>query len=191
MIWWLRKGKKRQEREDNTLFLIKSYLGLTALNDTCLFKANIVTIFCVFIAHVKLKYMTMIARRKRGSNCKYIVQFSRSVVSDSLWPHGLQHARLPCPSPTPGAYSNSCPSSWWCHPIISSSIVPFSFHLRSFLASGSFPMSQFFASGGQSIGVKHIVKRSLTSVVQLDFYSLLLLWILCYVYFTTVKKWKK
>ena len=74
-------------------------------------------------------------------------------MSDSLPPHGLQHARLPCSSPTPGAYSNSCPSSWWCHPTISSSVVPFSSHLQSFLASGSFPMSQFFASGGQSIGV--------------------------------------
>ena len=81
------------------------------------------------------------------------VQFSRSVVSDSLWPHGLQHARLPCPSPIPRAYSNSCPLCWWCHPTISSSVVPFSSHLQSFPASGSFPMSQFFASGGQSIGV--------------------------------------
>ena len=81
------------------------------------------------------------------------VQFSRSVVSDSLWPHGLQQARLPCPSPTPGAYSNSCPSSWWCHPIIASSVTPFSSCLQSFPASGSFPMSLFFASGGQNIGV--------------------------------------
>ena len=81
------------------------------------------------------------------------VQFSHSVVSDSLWLHGLQHARLPCPLPTPGAYSNSCPLSWWCHPTISSSVIPFSSHLQSFPASGSFPMSQFFASGGQSIGV--------------------------------------
>ena len=81
------------------------------------------------------------------------VQFSRSVVSDSLRPHGLQHARLPCPSPTSWAYSNSCPLSWWCHPTISSSVVSFSSHLQSFPASGSFPMSQFFASGGQSIGV--------------------------------------
>ena len=102
----------------------------------------------------------MIAWRKPGSDCKYIVQFSCSVVFDSLWPHGLQHASLPCPSPTPGAYSNSCPSSWWCHPIISSSIVPFSFHLQSFLASGSFPMSQFFASGGQSIGVRFSISSS-------------------------------
>ena len=66
------------------------------------------------------------------------VQFSHSFVSDSLWPHELQHARPPCPSPTPGVYSNSCPLSWWCHPTISSSAVPFSSHLESFPASGSF-----------------------------------------------------
>ena len=74
-------------------------------------------------------------------------------MSDSLWPHGLQHARLPCPLPTPGAYSNTCPSHWSCHPTISSSVVPFSSHLQSFPASGSFPVSRFFPSGGQSIGV--------------------------------------
>ena len=77
-------------------------------------------------------------------------QFS-SVVSDSLRPHGLQHARLPCPSPTLGACSNSCPSSQWCHPIISSSVIPFSSCLQSFPVSGCFPISQFFALGGQSI----------------------------------------
>ena len=81
------------------------------------------------------------------------VQFSRSVTSDSLWPHGLQHARLPCPSPTPRACSNSCPLSWWHHSTISSSVIPFSSCLQSFPASGSFPVSQFFASGGQNIGV--------------------------------------
>ena len=81
------------------------------------------------------------------------VQFSRSVVSDSLRPCGLQHAMLPCPSPTPGAYSNSCPSSWWCHPTISSSVIPFSSCLQSFPESGSFQMSQLFESGGQSIGI--------------------------------------
>ena len=74
-------------------------------------------------------------------------------MSDSLRPHGLQHARPPCPSPTSRAYSNSCSLSWWCHPKISTSVIPFSFHLRSFAASVSFPMSQFFASGGWSIGV--------------------------------------
>ena len=83
----------------------------------------------------------------------YSVQFSSSVVSDSLWPHELQHARPPCPSPTPGAYSNSCSLSRWCHLTISSSVIPFSSHLQSFPASESFPLSQFFASGGQSIGV--------------------------------------
>ena len=82
-----------------------------------------------------------------------VVQFSSSVVSDSLWPHGLQHTRPPCPSPTPGVYSNSCLSSQWCHPTISSSVVPFSSLLQSFPASGSFLRSQLFASGGQSIGV--------------------------------------
>ena len=81
------------------------------------------------------------------------VQFSHSVVSDSLWPHGLQHARLPCPSSTPGACLNSYPSSRWCHPTSSSSIIPFSSHLQSFPASGSFPMSQLFSSGGQSTGI--------------------------------------
>ena len=80
------------------------------------------------------------------------VQFSRSVVSSSWRPHRLQHARPPCPSSTPVVYSNSCLLSWWCHPTISSSVAPFSSCLHSFPASGSFPMSQFFASGGQSIG---------------------------------------
>ena len=73
-------------------------------------------------------------------------------MSDSLWPQGLQHPRLPCPSPSPRACSNSCPLSQWCHPTISPSVVPFSSHLQSFPASGSFLMSQLFASGGQSIG---------------------------------------
>ena len=81
------------------------------------------------------------------------VQFSRPVMSDSLWPHELQHARPPCPSPTPRVHPNSCASSWWCHPTISSSVVPFSSCLQSFPASGSFPVNQFFVSGGQSIGV--------------------------------------
>ena len=81
------------------------------------------------------------------------VQFSRSVVSDPLWLHWLQHIRLPFPSPTPGACSNSCTSSRWCHPAILSSIGPFSSRLQSFPALGSFPKGQFFGLGGQSIGV--------------------------------------
>ena len=83
----------------------------------------------------------------------FSVQFSCSVMSNSLKPHGLQHTRLPCPSPTLKACSNSCPLSWWCHPTISSSVIPFSSCLQSFPASGSFPMSQLFTSGGSSIGV--------------------------------------
>ena len=81
------------------------------------------------------------------------VQFSLSVMSNSLWPHGLQHSRPPCPSPTPRVYSNSYPLSQWCHPTSSSSVAPFSSRLQSFPASGSFPISQLFASGGQSIEV--------------------------------------
>ena len=80
------------------------------------------------------------------------VQFSYSVLSNSLWPHGLQHARPPCPSPTPRVYSNSCPLTWWWYPTISSSVVPFTSCLQSFPASGSFQMSHFFAWGHQSIG---------------------------------------
>ena len=81
------------------------------------------------------------------------VQLSCSVVSDSLQPHELQHARPPCPSPNPGVHSNSCPSSWWCHPAISSSVVPFSSCPQSLPALGSYPMSQLFAWSGQSTGV--------------------------------------
>ena len=82
-----------------------------------------------------------------------VSQFSCSVVSDSLRPREPQHARPPCPSPIPRVYPNSHPLSWWCHPIISSSVIPFSSHPQSFPASGSFPVSQLFASGGQTIGV--------------------------------------
>ena len=82
---------------------------------------------------------------------------------DSLRPHGLQHARPPCPLPTPGVYSNSCPLNQWCHPTTSSSVVPLFSHLQSFPASGSFPMSQLFASGGQSIGIS-----ALTSVLPMN-----------------------
>ena len=85
--------------------------------------------------------------------CISSFQFSHSVMSDSLQPHGLKHARPPCPSPNPGVHSNSCPLSRWQHPTISSSVVPFSFCPQSFPASGSFQMSQLFAWGGQSIGV--------------------------------------
>ena len=88
----------------------------------------------------------------RDSQWELLLLFCHYVVSDSLWPHGLQHARLPCPSLSPGIDSNSCPLSQWCHPTISSCVSPFSFCLQSFPASEPFPMSQLFTSGGQSIG---------------------------------------
>ena len=88
-----------------------------------------------------------------GLGMQHAIQSSHSVVSDSLQPHGLQHARLPCPLSTPGVYSNSCPLSQRYHPTISSPLFPFSFCFQSFPASGSFQMSQFFTSGGQSVGV--------------------------------------
>ena len=94
----------------------------------------------------------------------FSVQFSHSVVSSSLPPHGLQHARLPCPSPTPGVYSNSFPLSQWCHPTISSSVVPFSSCLQSFPISGSFPMSPFFTSGGQIIEASASVSVLLVNI---------------------------
>ena len=86
--------------------------------------------------------------------CRYFssIQFSHSLVSNYSRPYGLQHIRPPCPSPTHKVYSSSCPLSWWCHPTISSSVIPFFFCLQSFPASGSFLRSQLFASGGQSIG---------------------------------------
>ena len=102
-----------------------------------------------------------------------LVQFSRSVVSDSLRPHGLQRPRLPCISPTPGAYSNSCASHPWCHPTISSSVVPFSSHFQSFPAPGSFQMNQFFASGGQSIGVSASTECSRMISYRIDWLDLL------------------
>ena len=92
------------------------------------------------------------------------VQFSHSVVSNSLWPHEPQHARPPSPSPTPGVYPNSCPLSQWCHPTILSSVVLFSSCPQSFPASGSFQMSQFFASGGHSTGVS-----ASTSVLPMNY----------------------
>ena len=98
------------------------------------------------------------------------VQVSCSVIFNSLWPHGLQHARPSCPSPTPWVHSNSCPLHQWCHPTISSSVVPFSSCLQSFPASGSFQMSQFFASGGQSIGVS--VSASVLPMTIRDWFPL-------------------
>ena len=108
------------------------------------FPPNPLNFFCEF---------KIVLENQRTDILMFSVQFSHSVMSNSLWPHELQHARLPCPSPTPRTCSNSCPLSQWCHPTISSSVVPFSSCPQSFPATGSFPVSHFFSSGGQSIGV--------------------------------------
>ena len=113
-------------------------------------KASILRRSDFFIVQLSHPYMTT---GKTIALTGSSVQFSLSVVSNRLWPCGLQHARLPCSSPTPGAYSNSCPLQRWCHPNISFSIVPLSSCLHFFPASGCFQMSQLFASGNQSIGV--------------------------------------
>ena len=105
---------------------------------------------------IVISVFKLIGEKLKNTKCWHSeeaeVQFSHSVVSNSLWPHGLQYTRLPCLSPTPGVYSNSCPSHRCCHPTISSSVILFSC-LQSFPQSGSFPVSQFFTSGGQIIGV--------------------------------------
>ena len=139
-----------------TLFIIQTYFSLT------FFFWLKFKIFYLLLCLRKIKfprhlwYYTLkkyVVTFDRGCSLFSSVQFSCSVVSDSLQPHGLQHTRLPCPSPTPRAYSNSCPLSQWCHPTISSYVVPFSSCHQSFSASGSFTVSQLFASSGQSIGV--------------------------------------
>ena len=106
------------------------------------------------LPHATHENQFKISHKSKHKNANYKTsQFSHSVMSDSFRPHGLQHIRPHCPSPTLGAYSNSCPLSQWCHPTISSSVVPFSSCLQSFPASGFSPVSQFFKSGGQSVGV--------------------------------------
>ena len=106
----------------------------------------------------------------------FLLLFSCSVAYDSLWPHGLQHARPPCTLPSTGAFSNSCPSSWWCHPTILSSVVPFSSCLQSVPASGSFLMSQLFESRGLSIGASASASASVFPVNFLGLISFRIDW---------------
>ena len=121
-------------------------------------RTNIIWIFMRFKGNITCKicnknYTDPLWVKKKKKVHLDSVQFSHSVLSDSLWSHEPQHSRPPCPSPTPRVYQNSCPLSRWCHPIISSSVIPFSFCPQSFPESGSFQMSQLFTSGGQTIGV--------------------------------------
>ena len=142
----------------------KSFLFFFLIFPSFIFSSVLIHSVCrpKFLTYViyllfKMSYKTSLLTTNSVSFCSsdkvFIFLYFGSVqLSDSLPPHGLQHARLPCPSPTPGAYPNSCPLSQWCHPTISSSVIPFSTCPQSFPASGSFQMSQLFASGGQSIG---------------------------------------
>ena len=120
---------------------------------TSLYKQDVNKTMYLYIQVKRVNYLKKFYNSFINSFCFSSVLFSRSVVSNSLWPHELQHARPPCPSPTPGVHSNSRPSSRWCHPAISSSVVPFSSCPQSLPASESFPMSQLFAWGSQSTGV--------------------------------------
>ena len=122
---------------------LQEFVGSWNPSSSYIFKASIpASLWPFFHSHISF-----------WPNLRSSVQFSHSVMFDSLWPHGMQHARPSCPSPVPRVYSNSCALTWWCHPTISSSVIPFSSHLQSFPASGSFPMSQSFASGGQTTEV--------------------------------------
>ena len=127
----------------------------------------LVLIICGYIWLPIDHHLSVLLHTKKSSTS---VQFSWSAMSNSLRPHGLQHARPPCPSPAPRVYSDSCPLSWWCHPTTSSSVIPFSSRLQSFPASGSFLMSQFFTSSSQSIGVSALI--SVLPMNSQDWFSL-------------------
>ena len=120
-----------------------------------------------------------------GFSNSFIVFFSRSVLSDSWWPRRLQHGRLPCPSSSLGACSNSCPLSQWCHPTISSCVIPFSCSLQSFPASGSFPMSWLFVSSGQSTGVSASV-----SVLPMNIQGWLPLGLTGLIFLLSIRLWR-
>ena len=167
---WIRAdhGKFLKKWEYHTTLLVsceicmqikKQQLEWDMKPQTCpkLEKKYIKAVYChiAYLTYMEITSCKMLGWMKHKLESRVLgsVQFSRSVMSNSLQPYGLQHARPSCLSPTPGAYSNSCLLCWWCHPTISSSVVPFSSCLQSFPASGSFPVSQFFTSGGQSIGV--------------------------------------
>ena len=140
----------------STLYILL-YLLFTGISCQIVFEflRNRVTLLSSYPEHLTCRFLINAYWMNEwvGSQTLFIhsVQFSCSVVSNSLWPRGLQLTRPPCPSPTPRVFSNSCPLSQWCHPTISSSIIPFSSHLQSFPASGSFQMSQFFTSGGHTL----------------------------------------
>ena len=140
------------ELQNSSLLFILFLISILIFSDCNVIEYDMIPVkYEEFIKFVFLTYHQIYTKWKLSNS--NLVQFNRLVVSNSLRPRGLQQARLPCPSPTPEACSNSCPLGQWCHPTISSSVVPFSSCPHSFPASGSFLMSRFFTSGGQSIGL--------------------------------------
>ena len=140
--------------QHNAICIFNEYINMTAHLQTT--------------SGINKELLTITISEKKDRKNDLSVQFSSSVVSNSLRPHGLQHARPPCPSPTPGVHPNPCPLSRWYHPTISSSVVPFSSCPQSFPASGSFQISQLFASGGQSIGSFSFSHQSLQWIFRTD-----------------------
>ena len=134
-------------------FILSFLPSHSGILDLPLWEQRFLTACCLLIFVQMLPGQQKLLGAVKANRMLNSVQFSRSVVSDSWWPHESQHARPPCPSPTPRVYSNSCLLSRWCHPAISSSVTPFSSCPQSLPASGSFPVSQLFTSGGQSIGI--------------------------------------
>ena len=147
LLHW-QAGSLPAEPQGSLFSLIRQCL---LLGKTSLLVTSIHWFYFSYVWDMLLSLLRVVLTTKKYFKLSF--KFSHSVMSDSLWPHGLQHTRHPCPTPTPRTCSNSCPSSQRCHPTISSSVIPFSSCLQSFPTSGSFQMSQFFSSSGQSIGV--------------------------------------
>ena len=151
-MWNSKKRNKQKNPKQNRLIIPSAWSKLWIQQITYV-STNDLLVYCLHLSVTASYTSYTLVTPEIVLNNVQSVQFSRSFVSDSLRPHESQHARPPCPSQTPGIYSNSCPSSRWCHPVILSSVDPFSSCPQSLPASGSFPMSQLFAWGGQSIGV--------------------------------------
>ena len=158
MPFWLLFYNKQIIRSCGTLMIILLIMQVRVkiiknFSASTVNEREMLSAFLTTCRLVSIPFPSKMNDKDLHANSLFSVQFSCSLMSNCLWPHELQHSRLPCPSPTPGVHPNPHPSSRWCHPTVSSSVIPFSPCPQSFPASGSFPMSQLVASGGQSIGV--------------------------------------
>ena len=158
MPFWLLFYNKQIIRSCGTLMIILLIMQVRVkiiknFSASTVNEREMLSAFLTTCRLVSIPFPSKMNDKDLHANSLFSVQFSCSLMSNCLWPHELQHSRLPCPSPTPGVHPNPCPLSWCCHATISSSVVPFSSCSQSFLASGSLQMSQLFASGGPSIGV--------------------------------------